>query len=65
MTEFIKRFKQNGDYTLRGMRKAAISLLPSDRDTLDALHEDLNRGRDVLEDEDLLNMYLYKSQYLI
>ena len=59
MTEFIKSFKQRGDYSLRGMRKSAISLLPTDRITLDALYEDLNRGRDVLEDEDLLNMYLY------
>lgn len=59
MTKFIDRFKQYGDYSLRGMRKTAISMLPSDRSELNALYEELNRGREVLENEDLLNMYLY------
>lgn len=59
MTKFIDRFKQYGDYSLRGMRKTAIALLPKDRAEQDALHEELNRGRDALEDENLLNMYLY------
>lgn len=59
MTKFIDRFRQYGDYSLRGMRKTAIALLPKDRAEQDALHEELNRGRDALEDENLLNMYLY------
>lgn len=59
MTKFIDRFKQYGDYSLRGMRKTAIALLPKDKSEQDALHEELNRGRDALEDENLLNMYLY------
>jgi hypothetical protein len=59
MTKFVDRFKQYGDYSLRGMRKTAIALLPKDKSEQDALHEELNRGRDALEDENLLNMYLY------
>lgn len=59
MTKFVDRFKQYGDYSLRGMRKTAIALLPKDRAEQDALHEELNRGRDALKDENLLNMYLY------
>lgn len=59
MTEFIETFINNGDYSLVGMRQAAIAMLPSNKSQLDALHVELNRGRDVLEDEDLLNMYLY------
>ena len=59
MTEFLQRFKQNGNYSLQGMRETAKSLLPYDKSLLDDLHEGLKRGNNVLEDEDLLNMYLY------
>jgi hypothetical protein len=59
MTDFIQKYKQRGDYSLQGMRETAVSLLPKDKSRLDALFEGLNKGRDVLEDEDLLNMYLY------
>ena len=56
MTEFVKRFKQRGNFSLQGMRKTAVSLLPQAKEKL---YERLSRGREVLEDEDLLNMYLY------
>jgi hypothetical protein len=59
MTDFIERFKRNGDYSLRGMRDVAFYLLPNSPSEQEELHKTLNRGRDVLEDEDLLNMYLY------
>ena len=59
MTDFIRIFKQRGKYSLQGMRETACYLLPNGKSRRDALYEDLNRGRDVLEDEDLLNMYLY------
>ena len=59
MKNFIDVFKTRGNYSFLGMREAAISLLPNDRSERDLLYDDLNRGKDILEDEDLLNMYLY------
>ena len=61
MTDFIEIFKSRENYSFLGMRETAISLLPDDRTERDILYEDLNRGRDILEDEDHLNMYLYSN----
>ena len=40
------------------MREAALSLLPNDKMVLDKLYNDLKRGKDILDDEIHLNMYL-------
>ena len=40
------------------MRNTALSLLPNDKMVLDQLYQDLKRGKDILDDEKHLNMYL-------
>lgn len=40
------------------MRNTALSLLPNDKMVLDKLYQDLKRGKDILDDEIHLNMYL-------
>lgn len=58
MGDFIKTFKLKGNVSFKGMRDVAISLLPKDRVKCDKLHDDLNRGTGILDDDDHLNAYL-------
>ena len=56
---FIDTFRARRDISFIGMRKAAMEELSSySKLKLDQLYEDLNRGTEVLDDEDHLNMYL-------
>ena len=56
---FIDTFIRNGDISFKGMRDAALSLLPADRNERDRLYNDLKRGTGVLDDDAHLNMYLH------
>ena len=58
MSEFIKHFIDRGDISFTGMRNTALSLLPNDRVELGKLHDDLKRGKGILDDEAHMNMYL-------
>lgn len=58
MLNFIEEFRRNGDFSFNGMRNVAVSLLTKDRAILNALYDDLNRGKGILDDELHLNMYL-------
>lgn len=59
MNKFIKLFCQNKDLSFLGMRNAAEELLPKSKVERDQLYYDLNRGKDILDDDDHLNMYLH------
>lgn len=59
MSEFIQLFSQNGNLSFMGMRAVAQALLPKDRVEQDKLYENLDRGKNILDDDDHLNMYLY------
>ena len=56
---FIQAFRQRGDLSFQGMRKTALSLLPTDPMERDRLYRDLKRGIGILDDDDHLNMYLH------
>lgn len=56
---FIDTFKRKGIISFKGMRETALSLLPEDKIERDRLYNELNRGTNVLDDEDHLNMYLH------
>ena len=58
MSEFIEHFKERGDISFIGMRETALSLLPKDKTILNRLYEELRRGKEVLDDEIHMNMYL-------
>ena len=59
MSEFIKLFCQKNDLSFLGMRNTAQELLPKSKVERDQLYYDLNRGKDILDDDDHLNMYLH------
>lgn len=59
MNKFIKLFCQNKDLSFLGMRNTAQELLPKSKVERDQLYYDLNRGKDILDDDDHLNMYLH------
>lgn len=59
MNKFIKLFCQNKDLSFLGMRNTAQELLPKSKVERDRLYSDLNRGKDILDDDDHLNMYLH------
>ena len=56
MSEFIQLFSQNGNLSFMGMRDVAQALLPKDRVEQDKLYENLDRGKNILDDDDHLNM---------
>lgn len=58
MLEFTKEFLQRDEISFTGMRDTAMSLLPNDKTTLDKLYGDLKRGKEILDDDIHLNMYL-------
>lgn len=59
MSNFIEIFKQRGYISFNGMRDTAKSLLPHDRTRCNKLHDELKRGKGILDDDDHLNMYLF------
>ena len=58
MSIFTREFISRMDISFIGMRDTALSLLPNDKMVLDKLYNDLKRGKDILDDEMHLNMYL-------
>lgn len=58
MSDFTIEFISKNDISFKGMRETALSLLPNDKMVLDKLYDDLKRGKDILDDEIHLNMYL-------
>ncbi len=58
MSNFTKEFASRNDISFIGMRNTALSLLPNDKVVLDKLYNDLKRGKDIIDDEMHLNMYL-------
>lgn len=58
MSDFIKKFILGNNISFIGMRDVAMSLLPNDKTVLDRLYYDLKRGKDIIDDESHLNMYL-------
>ena len=58
MSNFTREFISRKDISFIGMRDTALSLLPNDKMVLDKLYNDLKRGKDILDDEIHLNMYL-------
>ena len=58
MSDFTREFISKNNISFIGMREAALSLLPNDKMVLDKLYNDLKRGKDILDDEIHLNMYL-------
>lgn len=58
MSDFTREFISRKDISFIGMRNTALSLLPDDKMVLDKLYNDLKRGKDILDDEIHLNMYL-------
>lgn len=58
MSNFTKEFVSRNDISFIGMRNTALSLLPNDKVALDKLYNDLKRGKDIIDDEMHLNMYL-------
>lgn len=58
MSNFTREFISRMDISFIGMRDTALSLLPNDKMVLDKLYNDLKRGKDILDDEMHLNMYL-------
>ncbi len=58
MSDFTREFISRKKITFIGMRDTALSLLPNDKMLLDKLYNDLKRGKDILDDEIHLNMYL-------
>ena len=55
----LKLFCQKNDLSFLGMRNTAQELLPKSQVERDQLYYDLNRGKDILDDDDHLNMYLH------
>lgn len=58
MSDFTREFIHRNNISFIGMRNTALSLLPNDKMVLDKLYLDLKRGKDILDDEIHLNMYL-------
>lgn len=58
MSDFTREFISKNNISFIGMRDTALSLLPNDKMVLDKLYQDLKRGKDILDDEIHLNMYL-------
>ena len=58
MSDFTREFIHRNNISFIGMRKTALALLPNDQMVLDKLYNDLKRGKDILDDEIHLNMYL-------
>lgn len=58
MSDFTREFIHRNNISFIGMRNTALSLLPNDKMVLDKLYQDLKRGKDILDDEIHLNMYL-------
>lgn len=58
MSNFTRELISRKDISFTGMRDTALSLLPNDKIVLDKLYNDLKRGKDILDDEIHLNMYL-------
>ena len=58
MSNFTRELISRKDISFIGMRDTALSLLPNDKIVLDKLYNDLKRGKDILDDEIHLNMYL-------
>ena len=58
MSNFTREFISQGDISFIGMRNTALSLLPNDKVVLDKLYNDLKRGKDIIDDDMHLNMYL-------
>lgn len=59
MSDFTREFIFRNDISFIGMRNTARSFLPKDPVEQDKLYQDLKRGKDILDDEMHLNMYLY------
>ena len=59
MSDFTREFISRNDISFIGMRNTARSFLPEDPVEQDKLYQDLKRGKDILDDEMHLNMYLY------
>lgn len=55
---FINLFKTRGDISFKGMRYAAVALLPENKEDRDRIYNGLGRGKAILSDEDQMNMYL-------
>lgn len=58
MSDFTREFIFRNDISFIGMRNTARSFLPKDHMEQDKLYQDLKRGKDILDDEMHLNMYL-------
>lgn len=58
ISDFTREFISRNNISFTGMRDTALSLLPNDKMMLDKLYNDLKRGKDILDDEIHLNMYL-------
>lgn len=58
MSNFVKEFISRNDISFIGMRNTALSLLPNDKVALEKLYNDLKRGKDIIDDDMHLNMYL-------
>lgn len=59
MATFAEIFKTRGNISFEGIRNTAKELLPKDNNTRGRLYNDLKRGKEILDDDDHLNMYLY------
>ena len=53
MPNFVQIFKERGNISFVGMRDTAISLLPIDRTRRNKLYDDLERGKGILDDEEI------------
>ena len=58
MSDFTREFIHRNNISFIGMRNTALSLLPNDKTVLGKLYQDLKRGKNILDDEIHLDMYL-------
>ena len=58
MGSFVEVFKKRGNISFTGMRDTAMSLLPKDKVLLDKWYGELERGTEILDDDNHLNVYL-------